>query len=232
MCPIRVYRAGRTDYERAHRWQKALVERRFAGEIGDVLLLLEHPPTYTCGRSTQLGHLPAPVFLKESGAQLVEIERGGSITYHGPGQLVGYPIVDLRARGRDVHRYLRDLEELLIETLGPLGLQGERREGLTGVWVGGEKVAAIGIYVSRWIASHGFALNIAPDLDFFRHMRPCGLDGAQVNSLSGLLGRCVERDEVEKVLLAAVQKVFGPYVEQEHLDELLAAKAQADFMGR
>ena len=220
---MRVYRTGRTAYESAYRWQKALVERRFAGEIGDVLLLLEHPPTYTCGRSTQPGHLPAPTFLKESGAQIVEIERGGSITYHGRGQLVGYPIVDLRGRGRDVHRYLRDLEEALINTLAAFALRGERREGLTGVWVGDEKVAAIGIYVSRWISAHGFSLNIDCDLQPFRAMRPCGLDGDRVTSLEKLLGRRVERDEVEEVLLVSMRDIFGPCVEQEQsLDELFA----------
>jgi len=210
---MRVYRTGRTDYDRAHRWQKTMVERRFAGEIGDVLLLLEHPPTYTCGRATQPEHLPTSAFLETSGVGLVEIERGGSITYHGPGQLVGYPIVDLRARGRDVHRYLRDLEEVLIETLATFSLHGVRREGLTGVWVAEEKVAALGIYVSRWISSHGFSLNISPDLEYFRAMRPCGLDGGQVNSLEGLLGRRVERAEVEEVLLVCMQKIFGPYID-------------------
>jgi lipoate-protein ligase B len=217
---MHVYRTGRTAYELAYRWQKALVERRFAGEIGDVLLLLEHPPTYTCGRSTQPGHLPAPAFLKESGAQIVEIERGGSITYHGPGQLVGYPIVDLRARGRDVHRYLRDLEEVLINALAAFALRGERREGLTGVWVGDEKVAAIGIYVSRWISAHGFSLNIDCDLQPFRAMRPCGLDGDRVNSLEGLLGRRVEWNEVEEALLVCMGRVFGVCIEEESVDEL------------
>ncbi len=220
MGPLRAYRTGRTDYDRAYRWQKALVERRFTGEIGDVLLLLEHPPTYTCGRATQLAHLPAPAFLEASGAQIVEIERGGSITYHGPGQLVGYPIVDLRARGRDVHRYLRDLEEVLIATLATFALRGERRDGLTGVWVRHEKVAAIGIYVSRWISSHGFALNISSDLQPFRAMRPCGLDGSQVNSLEGLLGRRVERAEVEEALLVCMGRVFGDGIEERPFDEL------------
>ncbi|MFT7691576.1 MAG: lipoate-protein ligase B [Candidatus Latescibacterota bacterium] len=210
---MRIYRTGRTDYDRAHRWQKAMVERRFAGEIGDVLLLLEHSPTYTCGRATQPEHLPNKAALEAYGARLIEIERGGSITYHGPGQLVGYPIVDLRARGRDVHRYLRDLEEVLMATLATFSLHGVRRAGLTGVWVGDEKVAAIGIYVTRWISSHGFSLNISPDLEPFRAMRPCGLDGSQVNSLEGLLGRRVERAEVEEALLVCMQKVFGPCID-------------------
>jgi lipoate-protein ligase B len=180
----------------------------YAGTAGDALALLEHPSTYTCGRATHPEHLPRPDWLSARAVDVVDIERGGSITYHGPGQLVGYPIIDLRQRGRDVHRYLRELEELIIVALRSLDIEGTRREGLTGVWVNGEKIAAIGIHVSRWITSHGFALNMAPDMDFFRAMRPCGLNGDQVTSLERVLGRHVERSVVEEAILAAIRAIW------------------------
>ena len=142
------------------------------------------------------------------------------MTYHGPGQLVGYPIIDLRERGRDVHRYLRDLEDILIAALRLMGVEGTRREGLTGVWVGKEKIAAIGIHVSRWITSHGFALNITPDLDFFRAMRPCGLSGDQVTSLEQVLGRAVERDAVEASIIEATKMIWQVELTVEAMSEL------------
>lgn len=201
-----LYRAGVVEYAAAWTWQKEQVQRRYAGTVGDVLCLLQHPPTYTCGRATRPEHLPDRALLQ---ARVVEVERGGSITYHGPGQLVGYAIVDLRERGRDVHRYLRDLEEVLIGALADFGLAGERRPALTGVWVGQEKVAAIGIHVSHWISSHGFALNVQPDLDYFRAVRPCGLDGEQITSLAVLLAKSVDMVEVENALCYYFAEVFG-----------------------
>lgn len=205
---MHVYKISRVSYERARSWQRERVDLRHADLVGDALVLLEHPSTYTCGRATRAEHLPQPAWLQAHSVRVVEIERGGSITYHGPGQLVGYPIIDLRQRGRDVHRYLREVEDILITALDLLGVEGARREGLTGVWVGKEKIAAIGIHVSRWITSHGFALNIAPDLDFFRAMRPCGLNGDQVTSLEKVLGHAVERAAVEASIIDAMRTIW------------------------
>ncbi len=220
MNPLHIYAAPRVSYGRALRWQRARRDCCYAGAVGDALLLLEHPSTYTCGRATLAEHLPPQAWLRARAVEVVDIERGGSITYHGPGQLVGYPIVDLRARGRDVHRYLRDVEEVLIVALAAMGVESARREGLTGVWVGGKKIAAIGIHVSRWITSHGFALNIAPELDFFRAMRPCGLNGQQVTTLEEVLGCSVERPRVEEAIIEAVQTVWETEVVVEEIGEL------------
>ncbi len=220
MNPLHVYVVPRVSYGRALDWQRARRDQRHAGAVDDALLLLEHPSTYTCGRATQLEHLPQQAWLRARGVEVVDIERGGSITYHGPGQLVGYPIVDLRARGRDVHRYLRDVEEILIVALASMEVEATRREGLTGVWVGDKKIAAMGIHVSRWITSHGFALNIAPELDFFRAMRPCGLDGDQVTTLEKVLGHSVERARVEGAIIEAVQTVWETDIVVEELADL------------
>ena len=208
MNAMHIYKIPQVSYERARSWQRERVDLRHAGLVDDALVLLEHPSTYTCGRATRAEHLPQSAWLQDRGVRVVEIERGGSITYHGPGQLVGYPIVDLRARGRDVHRYLREVEGILITALDLMGVEGTRREGLTGVWIGEEKIAAVGIHVSRWITSHGFALNIAPDLDFFRAMRPCGLSGDQVTSLEKVLGQAVERAVVEASIIKATKTIW------------------------
>ena len=196
-------RAGRVEYARAWAWQEALREQRRAGALSDTVLLVEHPPTYTGGRATLPEHL-----LRE-GLDVVPIDRGGGVTYHGPGQLVVYPIVDLRARGRDVHRYLRDLEAVLLATLAAYGLIGEARAGLTGVWVEDRKVASIGIHVRHWITSHGLALNIATDLDNFAAIRPCGLSSERMVSMDALLGRVLEPTEVEAKLLVAYGEIFA-----------------------
>lgn len=185
---------GATGYRDGLRLQAGLVEARASGRTGDWLLFPDHPPVLTVGRG---GGLPmtaernlrvSPEALERLGIELVEVTRGGDITWHGPGQLVGYPICDLTARGRDLHRFLRDLEEALIRTLEPLGLSGERITGRTGVWVGGAKIASIGIAVRRWVSYHGVALNVQPDLEAFDLIHPCGLSGIQMTSLAALLG--------------------------------------------
>jgi lipoate-protein ligase B len=137
------------------------------------------------------------------------VERGGGITFHGPGQLVGYPIVDLRGRGRDIHRFLRDLEEVLIRTLRDFSLDAQRRPGLTGVWVGQKKIASIGIAVRHWVSYHGFALNVSVDLRYFRMIRPCGLDGTVMTSMSELLGREISLDEVKPALVEHWAELFS-----------------------
>ena len=197
--------AGRLGYRQAWAWQQALRESRRLEALPDLLLLAEHPPTYTCGRSTRPEHLPAA----GPGIEVVPIERGGSITYHGPGQLVGYPILALRPPARDLHGYLRQLEEVLIRLLAGYGLQGRVRPGLTGVWVGERKVAAIGIHVRHWITIHGFALNVCPDLEYFRAIQPCGLDSRVITSMAALLPEPPALAEVASQVGRSFAEVFG-----------------------
>lgn len=165
-----VVRLGISRYEDAHTEQQRLVERRLAGEIGDTLVLTEHEPVVTVGRGADRAQLAAV------GLPLVEVERGGEATYHGPGQLVVYPIFALPEERRDLHRYLRDLEEVVIRCLAEVEVQGVRRPGLTGVWIGDSKVASVGVAVRRWVTWHGFALNVHTELSSFQRFRPCGLD--------------------------------------------------------
>ena len=191
--------------------QYALVRSRQAGEIPDTLLLLEHPPTITLGRGSVEADLRvSQAELNRRGVALERVDRGGEITYHAPGQLVGYPVLDLREHGQDLHRYLRDLEEVLILTLAHFGLRGERIPGLTGVWVENRKIAAIGIKVSRWVCMHGLALNIDVGLTPFRRdFVPCGIADRDVTSLAELLpGDCPTRSEVEAVLLRSFAQIF------------------------
>jgi len=191
--------------------QYALVRSRQAGEIPDTLLLLEHPPTITLGRGSVEADLRvSQAELNRRGVALERVDRGGEITYHAPGQLVGYPVLDLREHGQDLHRYLRDLEEVLILTLAHFGLRGERIPGLTGVWVENRKIAAIGIKVSRWVCMHGLALNIDVGLTPFRRdFVPCGIADRDVTSLAELLpGDCPTRSEVEAVLLGSFAQIF------------------------
>ena len=191
---------GRTRYQAAWRAQDELVARRIAGEIGDTLVFTEHDPVYTVGlRSGAADHLVwAADHLARVGIEVVKTNRGGDITYHGPGQLVGYPIVDLSAR-KDLHDYLRLLEQVMINTVGGLGLVATRREGKTGIWVGTRKIAAIGVAVRRWVAYHGFALNVQPNLAHFQGIVPCGISATEgtVTSLHAELGREVDMAEVK-----------------------------------
>ena len=203
---------GRAAYEPTLRLQKRLLaEVKGAPEERAYLVLVEHePPVITLGRGAKAGHLVASrERLAREGIEVHESSRGGDVTYHGPGQLVGYPILRLDLHGRDVHRYLRDLEEVLIRTLAAFGVAGAWSEGLTGVWVGGEKVAAIGVAVSRWVTYHGFALNIATNLSHFDLIVPCGLCGRGVTSLERLLGRPVSVGEVKPRALECMVEVFG-----------------------
>jgi lipoyl(octanoyl) transferase len=204
-----VRRLGRVGYDAAWALQRELVAARQAGAAPDTLLLLEHPPVVTLGRAGKAAHLlQSRGELARRGVGFVESDRGGDITFHGPGQIVGYAIVDLEARGRDLHRYLRDLEAVPIRALAEFGIRAARVEGLTGVWVDDAKVAAIGIRVSRWIAHHGFALNVDTDLSYFDLIVPCGIADKRVTSMATLLGRAVDRAEVEDALARAFQAVF------------------------
>ncbi len=218
----RVLRAGALDYMAAWALQRELVARRSTGAIGDTLMLVEHPHTYTLGRATKDGHLLiGPEELTAQGIALVETDRGGDITYHGPGQVVGYPILKLSHHGGDVLRYLRMIEETLIVALAGYGLNAGRVEGLTGVWVGEEKVAAIGVKLSAsGVTHHGFALNVTTDLRYFRQIIPCGIVGKGVTSLERLLGAAPPRAEIEARVVTAFGEVFSVemLVEQESAD--------------
>jgi len=198
-------------YAEALALQRSLVEERKAGTVDDLLLLVEHPHVLTLGVRGDGGRshvLATAEALAARGIDIHETGRGGDITYHGPGQIVGYPIIDLKPDRLDVHRYVRDLEEVLIRTVAEYGIEAGRVEGLTGVWVGQEKLAAIGVRISRWVTSHGFALNVTTDLEYFQLIVPCGIADRGVTSLSRLLGRSVDRAEVEKRLVAHFGRVF------------------------
>ncbi|MDE0651838.1 MAG: lipoyl(octanoyl) transferase LipB [Gammaproteobacteria bacterium] len=208
---LEVTRLGLVDYARALDLQAGLVRRRAAGEIPDQLLLLEHPHVVTLGSSAHRDHvLASDAQLRERGIELFEAGRGGDVTYHGPGQLVGYPILRLGPERRDLHRYLRDLEEVLIRALAAFGVPAARAEGLTGVWTGGRKIAAIGIRVSSgWVTSHGFALNVDPDLGYFTNIVPCGIRGREVTSLAECNGGPVPMAAVEDAVVSAFAEVLA-----------------------
>jgi lipoyl(octanoyl) transferase len=209
---LEVRRLGRVPYAEGLALQKALVEERRAGRMGDVLLLLEHPHVITLGARADAGRshvLATPERLAQLGVEVFETGRGGDVTYHGPGQLVGYPIFDLRPDRQDVHRYVRNLEEAMIGVTADFGIESGRIEGLTGAWVRAEKIGAIGVRVSRWITSHGFAYNVSTDLSFFQLIVPCGITDRGVTSLSRLLGREVPMREVEDRFVDHFCRVFG-----------------------
>jgi lipoyl(octanoyl) transferase len=206
-----VRRLGRVPYADALALQRSLVEERRAGAIGDTLLLLEHPHVLTLGVRGDggRGHILASAdVLAARGIDVHETGRGGDITYHGPGQLVGYPIIDLNPGRRDVHRYVRDLETVLIRTAADYGIEAGRVDGLTGVWVGDDKLAAIGVRIARWITSHGFALNVTTDLDHFKLIVPCGIADRGVTSLERLLGRSPGMADVENRIIEHFSKIF------------------------
>ncbi len=195
---------GATSYRDGLALQEGLVAARAAGAVPDWVLFPDHPPVLTVGRHPSEGNLVADrAELARRGIEVFEVARGGDITWHGPGQLVGYPIVGLDERGRDLHRWLRDLEEALIRVLARWGLAGERVPGRTGVWVGGDKIASIGVAVRRWVGYHGFALNVAPDLAGFGLIHPCGLRGIHMTSMVERLG--AKAPTLAEVRLAAAR---------------------------
>jgi lipoyl(octanoyl) transferase len=210
-------------YAAADQLQRRLVEERRAGRIPDLLLLLEHPHVITLGVRLEAArsHLVAtPELLASRRVEVHESGRGGDITYHGPGQLVGYPILDLRPDRCDVHRYVRDLEEVMIRTARDFGVAGRRVQGLTGAWVGADKLGAIGVRISRWITSHGFAFNVSPDLDFFKLIVPCGITSGGVTSLSRAAGRAIPLPLVEDATIGHFAEVFERVVVEAGLREL------------
>ena len=211
MREIQIRQLGIVGYADALDLQKRLVEQRKAGEIPDQLLLLQHPPVITLGvkaRHDRSHVLATAAELEARGVELFETGRGGDVTYHGPGQLVGYPILDLNPDRRDVHRYVRDIEDAMIRTAAAFGLTAGRVPGLSGAWVGDDKLAAIGVRIARWITSHGFALNVTTDLAHFNLIVPCGIVGKGVTSLERLLGRPVAMQAVESAVIEAFGEVF------------------------
>lgn len=205
-----VEQLGLVDYAAAFRLQAEKVAQRKAGAIPDTLLLLEHPHVYTLGRNANRENLLAPPdWLAARGVQVFDTDRGGDITYHGPGQLVGYPILDLTQHRRDISWYMRSLEEVLIRAARDFGIEAGRSPGAPGVWVEDKKLVAMGVHVSRWITSHGFAFNVSTDLSYFERIVPCGLRGRGVTSLQQLLGRALEMDSVIERVIEHFGVVFG-----------------------
>lgn len=210
MRPLEVQYLGRIRYGEALDLQRELVSARQQGCGNDTLLLLEHPHVVTMGRNGKSQHVLASAeILARTGIEYYETDRGGDVTYHGPGQLVGYPILDLREWRRDVHAYFSGVEQALIDALATFGIEARRggERGYEGVWVGAAKIAAIGIHISRWVTSHGFALNIDTDLSYFRYIVPCGLT-KPVCSLR-TLGCAAGREEVMDAVAASFARIFG-----------------------
>jgi lipoyl(octanoyl) transferase len=203
VSPIEVRRLGRRDYE-----ETLIVQEEARAQVIDggpeQLLLVEHSPVITLGRRGDMRHVLSPV------APVLRVSRGGDVTYHGPGQLVGYPILDLARRGRDIDRYLRALEDVLIAVAGRFGLAARRQRGWTGVWVGSDKLAAIGVGIRRWVTMHGFALNVADLRAEFSAIVPCGLAGIGVTSLAQATGRCPALADVEALVIDEFLRVFAP----------------------
>ncbi|MBI3579927.1 MAG: lipoyl(octanoyl) transferase LipB [Ignavibacteriales bacterium] len=207
---LAVTNIGRTKYVDAWDLQHKLFDLRHYGLIGDLLLFTEHEHVYTIGKGGDENHLLASdAELNLGGIDVFKIDRGGDITYHGPGQVVGYPIIDLNNYFADIHRYLRSLEEVMILALDEFGIEAGREEGLTGVWVKGEKIAACGVKVSRWVTMHGFALNVNTDLQKFERIIPCGIFHKGVTSMQKILGKEIELEEVHQKLTEAFSFVFG-----------------------
>jgi len=214
MC---AYAIGTIPYTKAWDLQRRLVAARSSGEIGDLLLLLEHPPTITLGRAARREHLLAePADLERHGVEVIETDRGGDITFHGPGQIVGYPIVDLRAHRPDMHWYLRTLEQALISFAASVGVKAHRCPPHTGVWVGDRKLAAIGVHARHWVTSHGFALNVSDLREWFDLIVPCGLHELGVTSLQAELGYPMEPRALLKDLARCIGGHFPCTLDVDH----------------
>jgi lipoyl(octanoyl) transferase len=207
-------RLGTVDYAAAHRLQKELQTKRIAGEVPDTVLLLEHPPVLTMGRSAKEQHIIAqPEVLEARGISVHEVGRGGDVTYHGPGQLVAYPIIDLNPDRRDVRKYMWSLEETMIRTCKDFGLSATRIEGLNGAWIGDRKVGAVGVRISRWVTMHGLALNANSDLTHYDLIVPCGIQDKAVTSISAELGRTIGVPDVADPLARHFAELYDAEVE-------------------
>jgi len=207
--PAQLYDLGIVPYADALALQHALHAQRVAGAIPDTLLLLEHPPVITLGKAFHPEHLRyAREFYAQQGVELHPTDRGGDVTCHNPGQLVGYPIFDVAQHGRDLHKFLRDIEQAIIDALRAFGIEAHREAGYTGVWVGDAKIAAIGVKVTKWVSMHGFALNVNNDLRLFQTIVPCGIADRPVTSLQQVLGRAVPMEQVKHAMARAFERVF------------------------
>ena len=219
---------GRLGYGEALEMQRGIARERISGAIPqDVLLLVEHPPVVTLGRASKEKHLVAsPEFLQSKGVELFEVERGGDVTFHGPGQLVGYPIIDLKRHRLDLHWYLRKIEEALINTLADYGITGERNTAFTGVWTRGKKIASIGVHAREWVTWHGFALNVATDLSYFDLIIPCGIDGVVMTSIARELGsEQISMQDVHERVTAKFAEAFDVTAVMTSLATLLETVA-------
>lgn len=207
---LQVLDMGLVEYQAALDLQTDLRDRRIAGRVPDTLILLEHPPVITLGRSGSLANVLVPESeLSDRGIPLIHANRGGDVTYHGPGQVVGYPIMDLTRHGTDLRKHLWKLEEVLIRALASLGVVGARRNGETGVWVAREKIASIGIHVKRWVTMHGFALNVAPNFDHLSLINHCGIADAPMTSIQNILAHPVPPNQVRHALANSFAQLFG-----------------------
>ncbi|MEO6331240.1 MAG: lipoyl(octanoyl) transferase LipB [Gemmatimonadaceae bacterium] len=205
---------GTMPYAEALELQRSVAASRISGKIPeDVLLLVEHPPVVTLGRSSKGGNLTASAeLLRQRGVELFEVERGGDVTFHGPGQLVGYPIIDLKRHKQDLHWYLRTVEQALIDTLAVLGITAERNTGYTGVWTAGKKIASIGVHARDWVTWHGFALNVTTDLSYFDLIVPCGIQGVTMTSVKRELGAGTPANVMDltlPALISALSRILG-----------------------
>ena len=210
MKTLKIIKSGITDFHHIWDVQKELFNQVVENRSQNYLILTEHKPVITIGKSGSLNNLVTdPSYLLSKGIAVVRIDRGGDITFHGPGQLIGYPILDLSQFRKDIHWYLRNLEEVIIQTLREFGIQGERVPGLTGVWVNKKKICAIGVKVTRWVTMHGFALNISTNLDYFKHIVPCGITDRGVTSLFDQTGNIVNQKDVTKSVIYNFRDVFG-----------------------
>ena len=215
--PAYLYDLGIVPYARALALQRVLHAQRVAGAIPDTLLLLEHPPVITLGKAFHPEHLRyAREFYAQHGIELHPTDRGGDVTCHNPGQLVGYPIFDVAQHGRDLHKFLRDIEQAILDALREFGVEAHREAGYTGVWVGDAKIAAIGVKVTKWVSMHGFALNVNNDLRLFQTIVPCGIADRPVTSLQQVLGRVVPMETVKQNIVRSFEQVFG--IELTHAD--------------
>jgi len=202
---------GIVSFRQAYVRQAEMVAEIASGESPETVFLLEHPHVFTTGRRGLDENLISSQDSEGQPVDVIRINRGGDVTYHGPGQLVVYPLLDLRRRRRDLHRFLRDLEECVIQTAAGFGVRSYRRKGLTGVWTDQGKLASIGVGVRRWITMHGLALDISPDLSYFQLINPCGIPECPVTSLERILGSKVDMDEVKRAMKSAMTDIFSPY---------------------
>lgn len=221
-----VVNLGRMGYEECLELQREVARQRISGAIpDDVLLLVEHHPVVTLGRSSKQKNLvSSPAYLASRGVELFEVERGGDVTFHGPGQLVGYPIFDLKRHRRDLHWYLRTVEEALIRTLSEYGISGERSAGYTGVWTEGRKIASIGVHVRDWVTWHGFALNVTTDLSYFDLIVPCGIVGVEMTSISKETGASADLDAVSGIVARELGSLFDLRLREVGADSLAASQ--------